>query len=72
MNNLLPLHAESSVTVCRWYSWECKRKVRAAEDAPLVKVPAVGDGRIREKKTTAKGLGFVKGALSLSKGEKVV
>jgi len=30
-----------------------ERKVRAAQDTPLVKMPAVGDGWIREKKTTA-------------------
>ena len=53
---------ESSATVCRWRANACERKVRAAQDAPLVKVPAVGDSRIREKKTTAR-----KG-----KGEKVV
>ena len=57
----VPLQLESSATVCRWHD-ECERKVRAAQDAPLVKVPAVGDSRIREKKTTAR-----KG-----KGEKVV
>ena len=55
------INHESSATVCRWHE-ECERKVRAAQDAPLVKVPAVGDSRIREKKITAR-----KG-----KGEKVV
>ena len=31
----------------------CGRKVRAAQGAPLPKIEAVGDGRIRQKKTTA-------------------
>ena len=39
-----------------------KRKVRAVEDAPLLKVEAVGDDWIWKKKTTA----------LLGKGEKVV
>ena len=30
-----------------------ERKVRAAQDTPLVKVPAVGDSWIREKRMTA-------------------
>ncbi len=39
-----------------------ERKVRAAKDTPLLKLEAVGDGRVLQKKTTApKG-----------KGEKVV
>jgi len=33
---------------------ERERKVRAAQDAPLVKMPAIGDSRIRKKKTTAR------------------
>ena len=49
---LVILHAESSATVCRWCLVH-ERKVRAAQDAPLVKMPAVGDGRCREKRTTA-------------------
>ena len=48
----VPLQAESSATVCRWHV-QCERKVRAAQDTPLVKVPAVGDSRIREKRMTA-------------------
>ena len=39
-----------------------ERKVRAAQDAPLLKVEAIGDSRIWQKRTTAR-----KG-----KGEKVV
>lgn len=31
-----------------------KRKVRAAQDAPLPKVEAIGDSRIWQKKTTAR------------------
>jgi len=31
----------------------CRRKVRAAQGAPLLKMEAVGDGRSRQKKTTA-------------------
>lgn len=40
-----------------------KRKVRAAQDAPLPKVEAIGDSRIWQKKTTA--------MLVRGKGEKV-
>lgn len=41
-----------------------KRKVRAAQDAPLPKVEAIGDSRIWQKKTTARR--------KEGKGEKVV
>ena len=58
----VPLQAESSASVCRWCALEHERKVRAAQDAPLVKVPAVGDSWIWEKKITA----------PRGKGEKVV
>ena len=30
-----------------------ERKVRAAQDTPLLKVEAIGNSRIRQKKTTA-------------------
>ena len=43
---------------------EYERKVRAAQDTPLVKVPAIGNSRIREKRMTA--------LLWQGKGEKVV
>jgi len=42
----------------------CERKVRAAQGAPHPKIDAIGDGRLRQKKTTA----FRKEG----KGEKVV
>ena len=45
------------------------RKVRAAQDAPLVKMPAVGNGWIREKRMTAAP---VVSNYSSGKGEKVV
>ena len=47
----VPLQAESSAPVCRW--WQHERKVRAAQDTPLAKVQAVGDGWIWEKRMTA-------------------
>jgi len=50
----VPSQPESSVPVCRWCSAEHERKVRAAQDTPLVKVPAVGDSWSREKKITAR------------------
>lgn len=43
----------------------CERKVRAAQGAPLLKVEAIGDSRIRQKKTTASHR-------QAGKGEKVV
>ena len=43
-----------------------ERKVRAAQDAPLVKMPAVGDDWSRKKKMTATGVLHAYG-----KGEKV-
>jgi len=42
---------------------ESERKVRAAQGVLLLKMEAVGDGRIRQKKTTA--------SLRGGKGEKV-
>ena len=66
-NYLVILHAESSATVCRW-CLRHERKVRAAQDTPLVKVPAIGDSRIWEKRKTA--CGFV--IVIVGKGEKVV
>jgi hypothetical protein len=59
------LPTESSAPVCRW--WRHERKVRAAQDAPLPKIEAVGDSGIRQKKTTAG-----KGMALAGKGEKVV
>ena len=49
---------ESTVTVCRWCLKPSRekgheRKVRAAQDTPLLKMEAVGDGWIWKKKTTA-------------------
>jgi len=44
-----------------------ERKVRAAQDTPLVKVQAVGDGWIWEKRMTALIVYGMRG-----KGEKVV
>ena len=49
---LVILQTESSATVCRWCLVH-ERKVRAAQDTPLVKMPAVSDSRCREKKRTA-------------------
>ena len=66
---LVPLYAESSATVCRWCLVH-ERKVRAAQDAPLVKMPAVGDGRCREKRTTAIVIVIIN--VIVGKGEKVV
>jgi hypothetical protein len=51
---------------------EHERKVRAAQDTPLVKVPAIGDSRIWKKKTTAIHHGLFVGILLSGKGEKVV
>jgi len=72
---MLTLHAESRAAVCRWCPLGHERKVRAAQDTPLVKVPAVGNSWIWEKRmtashalSTAKATDFVRG----SKGEKVV
>ena len=68
--NLVLLHAESTVSVCRWLfsaiilAGESGRKVRAAQGIPLLKVEAIGDSRIRKKKTTA--------SCKRGKGEKVV
>lgn len=53
---------------CRWQVLACKRKVRAAEGIPLLKLEAIGDDRCRQKKITAFG-GF---AVVEGKGEKVV
>lgn len=44
----------------------CERKVRAAKGAPLLKMEAIGNSRIRQKKTTADL------KLQAGKGEKVV
>ena len=49
---LVILQFESSATVCRWCLVH-ERKVRAAQDAPLVKMPAVSNSRCREKRMTA-------------------
>ena len=38
---------------CRLALKVCERKVRAAQDAPLLKVEAVCEGRLGQKKTTA-------------------
>lgn len=59
----LPLHKE---TVPRFVAGAMRRrrKVRAAQGAPLLKVEAVGDSRWRQKKTTA--------MLLHGKGEKAV
>ena len=42
-------HCHGLSLVSLWH----ERKVRAAQDAPLVKVQAVGDGWIWQKRTTA-------------------
>ena len=68
---LVPLHAESSATVCRW-CLRHERKVRAAQDTPLVKVPAIGDSRSWEKRMTACGFVIVIVFVIVGKGEKVV
>ena len=71
----VPLHPESSVPVCRWCPGGHERKVRAAQDTPLVKVPAVGDGWIWEKRMTAPvffSADFRNKVLDTGKGEKAV
>ena len=39
--------------LCRWHICLCERKVRAAQGAPLPKIEAIGDSRLRQKRTTA-------------------
>ena len=41
---------------------EGERKVRAAQGAPLPKVEAIGDSRVRQKKITARYCGVVNAA----------
>ena len=44
---------KSTVPACRWFPQGDERKVRAAQDAPLLKVEVIGDSKCRQKKTTA-------------------
>ena len=50
----VPLHSETLLRlVAGTQILVYERKVRAAQDTPLPKIEAVGDSRIRQKRTTA-------------------